>query len=130
MVDRLKIMCNKNSHGNLVEEIVMIAIERALEEISEKMHTRLECRYNWLGDTDGICHSNGSTEFLSIHINEYRIALRECQYKNIYMLIENILKEKLYDREDSDSNTAVVYLHNCVLDESDVAFSLNIVMLK
>lgn len=46
MVDRLKIMYNKNSYGNLVEEIIMIAIESALEEISEKMRTRLECRYN------------------------------------------------------------------------------------
>ena len=130
MVDRLKIMCNKNSYGNLVEEIIMIAIESALEEISEKMRTRLECRYNWLGDTDGLYHSNGSTEFLSIHLKEYRIALSDCLYKNIYTLIENILQEKLYDREDTDSNTAVVYLHNCILDGSDIVVSLNIVMLK
>ena len=58
MVDRLKIMCNKNSYGNLVEEIIMIAIESALEEISEKIRTRLECRYNWLGDTEDELHES------------------------------------------------------------------------
>lgn len=119
MVDRLKIMCNKNSYGNLVEEIIMIAIESALEEISEKMRTRLECRYNWLGDTDGLYHSNGSTEFLSIHLKEYRIALSDCQYKNIYTLIENILQEKLYDREDgefcADAGLVAVFLLDEVL---------------
>ena len=58
------------------------------------------------------------------------IALNNCQYKNIYMLIENILKENLYDREYDDSNTAVVYFHKCTLDGADIIISLNVVMLK
>ena len=54
MLDRLKIMFNKNSYGNLVEEIIETAIENVLDEISEKMHTCLENRYAWLGDASDL----------------------------------------------------------------------------
>lgn len=131
MIDRLKIICNKNSRSNLVEEIIEIAIEHALEEVSESMHTHLDYRCNWLGDSDKFYMSDGKEMRLACGCNKgYFVPLDNCNYKTIYDFIHNILKDKLYDREDTDKNEAAVYLDKCVICGADIVIYMNVAMIK
>ena len=70
--------------SNLFEDL-----PKALEEISESMHTHLDVRYNWLGDSDKFYMSDGKEMRLACGCNKgYFVPLDNCNYKTIYRLYQ------------------------------------------
>lgn len=116
----------KNSRSNLVENVIIEAMMRVLDELDENMHAKLETRFGILGDDWEYYSPEG--KFLNMHnnIKSYYLPLSDCSYDNIYKLLENILKDNLYDRKDSDANFPVVYISDCRVKGSDIEIKISV----
>ena len=122
---------DKNSRTNLVEDIIFEAIQQAFYDIDENLYAHLECRYNWLGDTDEAYnpYTKQKVDLLS-DLKEYTIPLNKCSYKEIYKFIENIIKDGLYNRKDNDANMPIVWFHSCNLGDTNIMFRMSITLLN
>ena len=122
---------DKNSRTNLVENVIFEAIQQAFYDIDEKLYAHLECRYNWLGDTDEAYnpHTKKKVDLLS-NLKEYTMPLNNCSYKEIYRFMENIIKDGLYNRKDDDANMPIIWFHSCNLDGSNIVVKMSITLLN
>ena len=56
--------------------------------------------------------------------------VRTCTYEDIYNLINQTIKDKLYDRDDSDSNMPVVYVQDVRVYNSEIEIWMTIRLLQ
>ena len=114
----------------LIERSIEGAIEKALEEISNNMHSELECRCSYSGDAYYISNPFIDKNVdLRVGLDKYVLPLT-CTYKEVYKFVENIIKDKLYDRDDDDSNKPVVYVHSVSICDYEVEILMTVRLLQ
>lgn len=116
--------------GNNSFEIYKIDTENVQESLKEaldeNMHAKLETRFGMLGDDWEYYSPEGKFLNMRNNIKSYYLPLSDCSYDNIYKLLENILKDNLYDRKDSDANFPVVYINDCRVKGSDIEIKISV----
>ena len=119
----------KDKHS-LIEGTVECALERALGEIAGNMQSHLEYRCNFLGDSYVAYNQYiGKKIDLRVNLNEYTLPLT-CSYKDVYNFMESVIKDNLYDRNDDDSNSPIVYVHSVDVFDSKIRIMMSVRLLQ
>ena len=124
-----KIFCARD-RSPLIEAGVEDSIVRALDDIATNMRSKLEIFISYMGDVNRIYNSYIKKDIdLRTDLEVYRLPLT-CTYEDIYNLINQTIKDKLYDRDDSDSNMPVVYVQDVRVYNSEVEIWMTIRLLQ
>lgn len=66
---------------------------------------------------------------LRADLKVYQLPLT-CTYEDVYNLINHTIKDKLYDRDDSDSNMPVVYVQDVRVYNSEIEIWMTVRLLQ
>lgn len=124
-----KIFCARDRIP-LIEAGVEDSIVRALDDIATNMRSKLEILISYMGDVNRIYNPYIKKDIdLRTDLKVYRLPLT-CTYEDIYNLINQTIKDKLYDRDDSDSNMPVVYVQDVRVYNSEIEIWMTIRLLQ
>lgn len=124
-----KIFCARD-RSPLIEAGVEDSIVRALDDIATNMRSKLEIFISYMGDVNRIYNPYIKKDIdLRTDLKVYRLQLT-CTYEDIYNLINQTIKDKLYDRDDSDSNMPVVYVQDVRVYNSEIEIWMTIRLLQ
>lgn len=124
-----KIFCARD-RSPLIKAGVEDSIVRALDDIATNMRSKLEIFISYMGDVNRIYNPYIKKDIdLRTDLEVYRLPLT-CTYEDIYNLINQATKDKLYDREDSDSNMPVVYVQDVRVYNSEIEIWMTIRLLQ
>lgn len=124
-----KIFCVRD-RSPLIEAGVEDSIVRALDDIATNMRSKLEIFISYMGDVNRIYNPYIKKDIdLRTDLKVYRLLLT-CTYEDIYNLINQTIKDKLYDRDDSDSNMPVVYVQEVRVYNSEIEIWMTVRLLQ
>lgn len=124
-----KIFCARD-RSPLIEAGVEDSIVRALDDIATNMRSKLEIFISYMGDVNRIYNPYIKKDIdLRTDLKVYRLLLT-CTYEDIYNLINQTIKDKLYDRDDSDSNMPVVYVQEVRVYNSEIEIWMTVRLLQ
>lgn len=124
-----KIFCARD-RSPLIEAGVEDSIVRALDDIATNMRSKLEIFISYMGDVNRIYNPYVKKDIdLRTDLKVYYLPLT-CTYEDIYNLINKTIKDKLYDRDDSDSNMPVVYVQDVRVYNSEIEIWMTIRLLQ
>lgn len=124
-----KIFCARD-RSPLIEAGVEDSIVRALDDIATNMRSKLEIFISYMGDVNRIYNPYIKKDIdLRTDLKVYRLSLT-CTYEDIYNLINQTIKDKLYDRDDSDSNMPVVYVQEVRVYNSEIEIWMTVRLLQ
>lgn len=124
-----KIFCARD-RSPLIEAEVEDSIVRALDDIATNMRSKLEIFISYMGDVNRIYNPYIKKDIdLRTDLKVYRLLLT-CTYEDIYNLINQTIKDKLYDRDDSDSNMPVVYVQEVRVYNSEIEIWMTVRLLQ
>ena len=124
-----KIFCARD-RSSLIEAGVKDSITRALDDIATNMRSKLEIFISYMGDVNRIYNPYIKKDIdLRADLKVYQLPLT-CTYEDVYNLINQTIKDKLYDRDDSDSNMPVVYVQDVRVYNSEIEIWMTVRLLQ